>query len=60
MIRELPHRAERLLSKNSLVNHEISMILTSFFAQRDAFQKREKASEDYAVKQREREKLVQH
>jgi ATPase inhibitor, mitochondrial len=34
-------------------------LLTDNYLQRDAFQKREKANEDYAIKQREKEKLLE-
>lgn len=34
-------------------------LLTGNYLHRDAFQKREKANEDYAIKQREKEKLLE-
>jgi len=34
-------------------------LLTSNSLHRDAFQKREKANEDFAIKQREKEKLME-
>jgi Mitochondrial ATPase inhibitor, IATP len=54
----LPQRLEakgtfssfRMLKRSSLMNNCLP---------RDAFQKREKANEDYAIKQREKEKLLE-
>lgn len=42
-----------------LLPHDLSTGLTSYGTCSDAFQKREKASEDYAIRQREKEKLLE-